>query len=102
MSGAASAKVKRDTRWSLLRASSPLVIAYSGGVDKCFLSITAAVLGMTERAEAVVRSFGFRVRHHVQGSRLQARVEILPNEMPRLESVDGVLVNARYYCWTVA
>ncbi|MBA3652420.1 MAG: ATP-dependent sacrificial sulfur transferase LarE [Chthoniobacterales bacterium] len=56
--------------------------------------VAAAALAMIERAEAIVRSFGFRVfrvRHHVQANRPQARVEILPNEMVRLEgSVDAL------------
>ena len=57
--------------------------------------VTVAALAMVERAEAVVRSFGFRVfrvRHDVQGSRLHARVEVLPNEMPKLESIGESLL----------
>ncbi len=49
--------------------------------------VTAAALGMIERAEATMRDFGFhvfRVRHHVQGGCPTARVEILPEEMPKL------------------
>jgi pyridinium-3,5-biscarboxylic acid mononucleotide sulfurtransferase len=75
--------------------------------------VTAAALGMIERAEAVVRSLGFRVfrvRHDGQGKRLCARVEILPNDMPRLEGAresllaqlrgvgyDDVLIDPRGY-----
>jgi len=57
--------------------------------------VTAAALGMIERAEAIVRSFGFRVfrvRHEVAGDRLHARVEILPDEMPNLEGVEESLL----------
>lgn len=52
--------------------------------------VTAAALGMIERAESVVRGFGFRVfrvRHLGDGNRLRARVEILPREMPRIAEV---------------
>lgn len=59
--------------------------------------VTAAALGMIERAEAVVRSFGFRVfrvRHHLDGDRSRARVEILPNEMPKLNGVAESLLAA--------
>ncbi len=47
-------------------------------------------LGMIERAEEIVRDFGFRVfrvRHHESADRLQARVEILPNEMALLNGL---------------
>ncbi len=56
--------------------------------------VTIAALGMIERGEAVVRSFGFRVfrvRHHVVADRTRARVEIAPNEMPGLASVAEAL-----------
>ncbi len=49
--------------------------------------VTAEALGLIERAEAIVRDFGFRVfrvRHHLQADGPQARVEILPNELPKL------------------
>lgn len=52
--------------------------------------VTAVALGMIERAEAIVRGFGFRVfrvRHHVQDDRPQARVEILPDEMAKLDGL---------------
>jgi pyridinium-3,5-biscarboxylic acid mononucleotide sulfurtransferase len=57
--------------------------------------VTAAALGMIERAEAAVRRFGFRifrVRHLVQGDRLRARVEILPSEMPRIAQIGESLL----------
>jgi pyridinium-3,5-biscarboxylic acid mononucleotide sulfurtransferase len=50
--------------------------------------VTAEALGMIERAEAIVRDFGFRVfrvRHHLREDKQpQARVEILPGEMAAL------------------
>ena len=75
--------------------------------------VTTAALGMIERGEALVRSFGFRVfrvRHHVEADRTRARVEIAPNEMPGLAGVaealhlglrevgyDDVLIDPRGY-----
>jgi uncharacterized protein len=59
--------------------------------------VTVAALGMIERAEAIVRDFGFRVfrvRHHVLGGRPTARVEILPNEMLGLDKVSETLCGA--------
>ncbi|MDQ3546370.1 MAG: ATP-dependent sacrificial sulfur transferase LarE [Verrucomicrobiota bacterium] len=52
--------------------------------------VTAAALSMIERAEAAVRSFGFRVfrvRHQVEAEQIRARLEIAPNEMPKLDSL---------------
>jgi uncharacterized protein len=54
------------------------------------MPVTAAALAMIERAEVIVRDFGFRVfrvRHHLQDGQPRARVEILPTEMPRLEGL---------------
>lgn len=59
--------------------------------------VTIAALAMIERAEAIVRGFGFRifrVRHHMQASRPHARLEILPNEMPGLEGIAEALLAA--------
>lgn len=59
--------------------------------------VTAAVLSMIEEAEAIVRSFGFRVfrvRHHVEAAQSKARLEIAPNEMPGLEKIKGALCEA--------
>lgn len=56
--------------------------------------VTTAALGMIERAETIVRELGFRVfrvRHHVKGRRPHARVEILPDEMARLEDLGDTL-----------
>lgn len=52
--------------------------------------VTAAALSMIERAETAVRSFGFRVfrvRHQVEAEQIRARLEIAPNEMPKLDSL---------------
>ncbi|MEP6976167.1 MAG: ATP-dependent sacrificial sulfur transferase LarE [Spartobacteria bacterium] len=61
--------------------------------------VTATALGMIERAEAIVRSFGFavfRVRHVAEEGRLRARVEISPNEMPKLAGrADSLLAQLR-------
>jgi uncharacterized protein len=59
--------------------------------------VTKTALAMIERAETVVRNSGFRVfrvRHHVLGGRPQARLEILPDEMPRLDGVSRSLCAA--------
>ncbi len=59
--------------------------------------VTAEALGMIERAEAIVREFGFcvfRVRHHLQANRPEARVEILPNELPNLAGRSAALCSA--------
>lgn len=56
--------------------------------------VTPAALRMIERAEAVVRGFGFhvfRVRHHLEADRTRARLEVAPNEMPHLARVTGAL-----------
>lgn len=56
--------------------------------------VTAGALDMIERAEAIMRDLGFRifrVRHQVVDDRPQARVEILPDEMPKLEGCAGQL-----------
>ncbi len=58
------------------------------------MPVTAAALGMIERAEAAVRRFGFRVfrvRHLGEGDRLRARVEILPSEMPKIAQIGEAL-----------
>ncbi len=57
--------------------------------------VTSAALAMIERAEAIVRGFGFRVfrvRHHLHANRTTARVEILPNEMPKLKGIEESLL----------
>lgn len=59
--------------------------------------VTPAALAMIERAEAIVRDFGFRVfrvRHHVCATRPQARLEISPDEMANLETVGETLIGA--------
>ena len=59
--------------------------------------VTAEALNMIERAETIVRAFGFRVfrvRHHVEAERPTARVEILPNEMPALAGIAEALRSA--------
>ncbi|MGH8164877.1 MAG: hypothetical protein ACREP1_11160, partial [Rhodanobacteraceae bacterium] len=59
--------------------------------------VTLAALTMIERAEAAVREFGFRifrVRHHLRENRPYARLEISPEEMPRLEDVADSLCSA--------
>lgn len=59
--------------------------------------VTTEALAMIERAEAVVRDLGFRifrVRHHVQAGRPQARIEISPAEMPALEGQAEALHSA--------
>jgi pyridinium-3,5-biscarboxylic acid mononucleotide sulfurtransferase len=57
--------------------------------------VTIFALGMIERAEEAVRRLGFRVfrvRHRVQGDRLQAKIEILPSEMVRMKQVGESLI----------
>jgi uncharacterized protein len=59
--------------------------------------VTIAALEMIERAEAAVRDFGFRVfrvRHHVEGALIRARLEVAPNEIANLENVAGALEDA--------
>lgn len=59
--------------------------------------VTAEALGMIERAETVVRGFGFRVfrvRHHLQNEQPRARVQIAPNEMTRLSAISERLSEA--------
>ncbi len=59
--------------------------------------VTPGALGMIERAEQIVRDFGFRVfrvRHHMSANRPQARVEILPNEMGLLAGLTEQLCAA--------
>lgn len=56
--------------------------------------VTSAALGMIERGEDIVRSFGFRVfrvRHDVAADWTRARLEIAPDEMPGLASVTEAL-----------
>jgi pyridinium-3,5-biscarboxylic acid mononucleotide sulfurtransferase len=76
-------------------------------------AVTGAALAMIEQAELIVRGLGFRVfrvRHHLQGDRPHARVEIAPEEMPRLDGLveplrsalgelgyEDVLIDARGY-----
>lgn len=58
--------------------------------------VTIEALGMVERGEAHVRSLGFRVfrvRHIVEASSpARARVQIAPEEMPRLAGIEPELV----------
>ena len=58
--------------------------------------VTPAALAMVERGEAHVRSLGFRVfrvRHIVGASSpARARVQIAPEEMPRLAGIEPELV----------
>ena len=52
--------------------------------------VTVEALAMIERGEALVRILGFkvfRVRHIASGGETRARVQIAPEEMPRLDSV---------------
>lgn len=59
--------------------------------------VTTAALAMIERAEAIVREFGFRVfrvRHQVEGPRAHARVEISPDEVTALEGQAETLCSA--------
>jgi len=59
--------------------------------------VTPAALAMVERAEMIVRGFGFRVfrvRHVMAGDRCRARIEILPEEMPRLAAVKEAILLA--------
>ena len=59
--------------------------------------VTAAALGMIERAEAAVRSLGFRVfrvRHEATAEKVCARIEISPNEMVKLGPVADSLRKA--------
>lgn len=81
-------------------------------------AVTIAALDMIERAEAAVRSLGFkvfRVRHQAEAEAVRARVEIAPNEMVKLELVaeslcgalravgyDDVLIDPRGYRSPVA
>lgn len=56
--------------------------------------VTVTALGMIERAEAIVRSYGFRifrVRHHLSENRPQARLEISPGEMSKLAGIAETL-----------
>ncbi|MEO8440496.1 MAG: ATP-dependent sacrificial sulfur transferase LarE [Spartobacteria bacterium] len=57
--------------------------------------VTTHALGMIEMAEALVRRHGFRifrVRHHEEGDRRLARLEISPNEMSRLPGIEEILL----------
>ena len=57
--------------------------------------VTVAALAMIERAEAAVRSLGFRVfrvRHQVEANGACARVQIAPNEMARLAGLTESLL----------
>lgn len=54
--------------------------------------VTAEALAMVERAEALVRGFGFRVlrvRHLVEASGLRARIQVAPEEMSKLPPVQA-------------
>lgn len=58
--------------------------------------VTTQALAMIERGEALVRSLGFqvfRVRHIAGKNELRARVQISPDEMPRIETVNAQLVS---------
>ena len=58
--------------------------------------VTTEALGMIERGEALVRSFGFRVfrvRHLVESNGARARVQIAPEEMARLPEIAEELEN---------
>jgi uncharacterized protein len=58
--------------------------------------VTTQALAMIERGEALVRSLGFqifRVRHIAGENALRARVQISPDEMPRIEMVNAQLVS---------
>lgn len=59
--------------------------------------VTPHALAMIERGEALVRSLGFkifRVRHIVEAAgKFRARVQIAPDEMPRLDGVNGSLTS---------
>jgi uncharacterized protein len=59
--------------------------------------VTPAALAMIERAEMIVRDFGFRVfrvRHVMAGNRCRARIEIQPEEMPKLAAVEEAILLA--------
>jgi pyridinium-3,5-biscarboxylic acid mononucleotide sulfurtransferase len=59
--------------------------------------VTKTALAMIERAETIVRNFGFqvfRVRHHPLDGRPRARLEISPGEMSRLEGIVESLCDA--------
>jgi uncharacterized protein len=59
------------------------------------MPVTPAALRMIERAEKIVRSFGFsvfRVRHLAEGGSCRARIEIFPSEMPKLAAVREALL----------
>lgn len=60
--------------------------------------VTRDALAMVEQAEAAVRAFGFkvfRVRHLVgEGPRPRARVQVAPDEMPRLPNLAPILEKA--------
>jgi len=56
--------------------------------------VTAEALGMVERAEALVRGFGFRVlrvRHIVEKEGPRARIQVAPEEMANLPPVQEQL-----------
>ena len=58
--------------------------------------VTVEALSMIERAEALVRSLGFkvfRVRHLALDHEIRARVLIAPEEMERIAKVNGLLVS---------
>jgi uncharacterized protein len=58
--------------------------------------VTVEALAMIERGEALVRSLGFRifrVRHIASGDEIRARVQIAPEEMPRINTVTGPLIS---------
>jgi uncharacterized protein len=58
--------------------------------------VTIEALAMIERGETLVRSLGFkvfRVRHIAAQDETRARVQIAPEEMPRIDSVSGLLVS---------
>jgi uncharacterized protein len=58
--------------------------------------VTIEALAMIERGEALVRSLGFkvfRVRHLAVEHETRARVAIAPEEMGRIETVNGALIS---------
>lgn len=57
-------------------------------------AVSVDALAMIEEAEAMMRDLGFRVfrvRHHLKSTGVWARVEISPDEMPRIAEVEETL-----------
>jgi len=58
--------------------------------------VTTDALAMIERGEALVRSLGFkvfRVRHLALGHETRARLQVAPEEMPRIPPVAGTIIS---------